>query len=41
MSNMRVRIHCDGMANHIDEFNGKVKQQYGNLHGDADLEQKA
>lgn len=26
------------MAKHIDEFKGKVKQEYGKLRGDAELE---
>ena len=26
------------MANHIDELKGKVKQEYGKLRGDAELE---
>ena len=26
------------MSNHIDELNGKIKQEYGKLRGDADTE---
>ena len=35
---MVMRIHSGGMANHIDELKGKVKQEYGKLRGDAELE---
>ena len=35
---MLLRIHCGDMANHIDELKGKVKQEYGKMRGDAELE---
>ena len=28
------------MSNHIDELNGKIKQEYGKLRGDADLQEQ-
>ena len=38
MSTVLARVHCGGMANHMDELEGKVKQDYGKLRGDAKLE---
>ncbi len=33
-----VRVQCSGMTNHTDELKGKVKQEFGKLRGDAEME---